>query len=162
MKFVKTGDTDPEGMLKSIEKYWKEKELSGEKYGDKAYIVLDLDCDVEKAKKIVLLSERTKHIRFVVSNPCIEVWFLLHFGYSTHEFLDSKEPKKEIRRYIEGYEECMDVSEILKPRLAQAIKNAQRLSAYHRKVSADVMQLPITYNPMTDIPVIIEELDILQ
>ena len=43
IQFVNTGfDTDPRGMLKSMESAWKRYELSA-KNGDKAYIVLDMD-----------------------------------------------------------------------------------------------------------------------
>ena len=46
-------ETDPVGMLKAMEKAWKKNELS-EKDGDKAYIVLDMDCKPEKIQLVKL------------------------------------------------------------------------------------------------------------
>ena len=63
VKFIKTGnETDPEGMFKALDAYWKRNDLS-EKYGDKAYIVLDLDCYEKKAKLIEELERKSKNIR---------------------------------------------------------------------------------------------------
>lgn len=136
VKFIKTGkDTDPAGMYKSLETYWNSKDLS-EENGDKAYIVLDLDCNEQKAKLIEELARETEEIRFIVSNPCIEIWFLAHFGYSTHQFIDSKEPKRELRRYVEGYEESTEIAEVLKPLLPVAMANAERLRKHFEEMGA--------------------------
>ena len=52
IRFVKTGlDTDPSRMLRSMKKAWTANGLNT-KNGDKAYIVLDLDCDPQKIQKI--------------------------------------------------------------------------------------------------------------
>ena len=52
IQFVNTGfDTDPRGMLKSMESAWKRYELSA-KNVDKAYIVLDMDCNPRKVKLV--------------------------------------------------------------------------------------------------------------
>ena len=157
VKFIKTGnETDPEGMFKALDAYWKRNDLS-EKYGDKAYIVLDLDCYEKKAKLIEKLERKSKNIRFIVSNPCIEVWFLMHFGYSTHQYMDSKEPKRELRKHIEGYEENMDVAAILKPLLPTAIANVDRLRKYHKE--NDTKWLSAECNPMTEVDEIIALLE---
>lgn len=156
VKFIKTGkDTDPAGMYKSLDAYWRNNDLS-EKNGDKAYIVLDLDCDDRKAKLIEEMSRKTNNIKFIVSNPCIEVWFLMHFGYSTHPFIDSKEPKRELRKHIEGYDESMEIAEILKPLLPEAIINVERLKNHHKEMG--VRWISAECNPMTDVPEIIREL----
>lgn len=119
IRFATGLETDPVGMLKAMEKAWKKNELS-EKDGDKAYIVLDMDCKPEKIRLVKELQKKSKNIKFIVSNPCIEVWFILHFIYTTHQFKDSKEPKKELAKYIPEYEESMDISAILRPMLNNA------------------------------------------
>ena len=156
MKFVKTSkDTDPAGMYKSLDTYWKNNDLS-ERNGDKAFIVLDLDCSDYKAKRIEELSRKTKNIKFIVSNPCIEVWFLMHFGFSTHQFKDSKEPKRELRKYIKDEEESSEIAEIRKPQLSVAKANAERLRKYYEEMGAQWISTEC--NPMTDVPKIIEKL----
>lgn len=156
VKFIKTGmNTDPEGMYKSLDIYWKNNDLSA-KDDDKAYIVLDLDCDEQKARLIEGLSRKTNYIRFIVSNPCIEVWFLMHYAYSTHRFMDSREPKRELRKYIDKYEESMEVAEILSPMLPVAMANTMHLEKYYEEIGAK--WISTACNPMTDVPKIINEL----
>ena len=82
--------TDPAGMQRKILQYWKDKGLD-KKQGDTAFIVLDLDCSSEKAQRIKKLAESSTITRFIVSSPCFEVWFLLHFRYSTHAYTSSTE-----------------------------------------------------------------------
>ena len=159
IQFVNTGfDTDPAGMLKSMESAWKRYELSV-KNGDKAYIVLDMDCSLHKMQLVKKLQESSKNIRFIVSNPCIEVWFILHFKYTTHQFKDSKEPKRELAKYIPGYEENMNVSEFLRPRLEEAEKNVEKLILHFE--SLDIKWGSIDCNPMTDVMEILKELDVV-
>lgn len=158
IRFATGLETDPVGMPKAMEKAWKKNELS-EKDGDKAYIVLDMDCKPEKIQLVKELQKKSKNIRFIVSNPCIEVWFILHFIYTTHQFKDSKEPKKELAKYIPGYEESMDISAILRPMLNDAEKHLEQLKGYYETLA--VAWGDADCNPMTDIVEVLEELEVL-
>lgn len=158
IRFATGLETDPVGMLKAMEKAWKKNELS-EKDGDKAYIVLDMDCKPEKIQLVKELQKKSKNIQFIVSNPCIEVWFILHFIYTTHQFKDSKEPKKELAKYIPGYEESMDISAILRPMLNDAEKHLEQLKGYYETLG--VAWGDADCNPMTDIVEVLEELEVL-
>ena len=157
IRFVKAGgDTDPSGMLKALDAYWKNNELS-EMNGDKAYIVLDLDGNTEKIKLVNELQTTSEHIKFIASNPCIEIWFILHFVYTTHRYKDSKEPKRELSRYIVDYDESMYIADILRPKIADAGKHLEQLKQYYKGIG--VAWGDIDCNPMTDVPVILKELD---
>lgn len=159
IKFVNTGlDTDPAGMLKSMETAWKKYELSI-KNGDKAYIVLDMDGDADKTKLVKELQKKTKNVRFIISNPCIEVWFILHYCYTTHQFRDSKEPKREIAKYIPDYSESMDVAEILRPRLSDAKKHVEQLKEHYKSIG--IKWGEVGCNPMTDVLDILLEMNVL-
>lgn len=158
IRFATGLETDPFGMLKAMEKAWKKNELS-EKDGDKAYIVLDMDCKTEKIQLVKELQKKSKNIQFIVSNPCIEVWFILHFIYTTHQFKDSKEPKKELAKYIPGYDESMDISAILRPMLNDAEKHLEQLKGYYETLG--VAWGDADCNPMTDIVEVLEELEVL-
>ena len=158
IRFVKTGmDTDPEGMLKSMNTYWKNQDLS-EANGDKAYIVLDMDCDPKRISMVHRLQKTSKHVEFIASNPCIEFWFILHYKYTTHQFLDSKGAKRELARYISGYQESMDIAETIRPKLQEARKHIKQLKKHYESVGVTWGQ--VDCNPMTDVPVVLEELDI--
>ena len=158
IRFATGLETDPVGMLKAMEKAWKKNELS-EKDGDKAYIVLDMDCKPEKIQLVKELKKKSKNIRFIVSNPCIEVWFILHYIYTTHQFKDSKEPKKELAKYIPAYEESMDISAIIRPMLNDAKKHLEQLKGYYENLG--VAWGDAECNPMTDIDEVLKELKVL-
>lgn len=159
IQYVNTGlDTDPAGMLKSMENAWKRYELSVSN-GDKAYIVLDMDCSLQKIKLVKKLQETSKNIQFIVSNPCIEVWFIMHFIYTTHQFKDGREPKKELGKYISGYEENMYISEIIRPRLEMAVKNVEKLMVHYESIG--IKWGDAACNPMTDVVDILKELDVI-
>lgn len=157
IRLANTGlDTDPKGMLNCMDSYWKKNELST-KDGDKAYIVLDMDLDEKKINTVKRLQKKTENVRFIASNPCIEVWFILHFIYTTHPFKDSKEPKKELAKYIDGYKESMDIAEVLRPNLEDAKKRIEQLKAYYKQIGTEWGSAKC--NPMSDVVEIIEELE---
>lgn len=145
--------TDPVGMKKTILRYWDNYEMDAE-MGDAAFIVLDLDCNDEKGKLIRRLARENGNAQFVVSNPCFEVWFLLHFKYSTHSYLSSPEVVRDLRSYIPGYEKNSDVAPILKGNLEEAMKNAEMLKNHYSQFGSEWPSNEC--NPRTDVPVIIK------
>ena len=157
IRFVTGLETDPVGMFKAMDKAWNKNELST-KDGDKAYIVLDIDCKIEKIQLIKQLQSKSKNIRFITSNPCFEVWFVLHFIYTTHQFKDSKEPKRQLTKYIPEYEESMDISMILYPLLDTAVKNLERLKKHYKTLG--IVWGEIESNPMSDAIEILRELEV--
>ncbi len=151
--------TDPKGMLKEMQRQWKVKGLSESK-GDMAYIVLDLDCDNSKAELIKSLSGTAKNIKFVPSNPCFEIWFLLHFKYSTHAYFNSNEVIKDLKSYIPDYEKTKDINCTLCPLLATALENANRLNDHYKSLGLEWPS--IDCNPMTEVPEIIHKIQELE
>ena len=151
--------TDPAGMQRKILQYWKDKGLD-EKQGDIAFIVLDLDCSAEKAQRIKKLSEYSTITKFIVSSPCFEVWFLLHFRYSTRACTSSNEAIKDLRKYISGYEKNTDVAPIIAGNLETAMENAKKLKEYFDGMN---VEWPSEIrNPYTDVPIIINAFDRLK
>jgi hypothetical protein len=82
---------------------------------DKVYCVLDYDAivsDISELRKfeseIKKLRDKksTQNINFILSMPCIEYWFLLHFKkkFSSKEYLSYDELKPELLQYIPDYE----------------------------------------------------------
>ncbi len=150
--------TDPVGLKERIEKFWRENDMDEEK-GDLAFIVLDLDCDAEKAKLIKRLSAQDKISKFVVSNPCFEVWFLLHFRYSTKEYHNSAEVVRDLRNFIPDYEKNTEVSPVIKESLQNACRNAKKLEKYFEELKYDWPSEKC--NPRTDVPKIIDAIESL-
>lgn len=151
--------TDPEGMLANLDRFWLSNELDPDK-GDRGFIVLDLDCDDRKGRLIKKLEKESEIAHFVVSNPCFEVWFLLHFRYTTHAFSSSAEIIRELRRFISDYEKNHDVSGILAGHTDIAYENAKKLVRYFEDNQA---QWPSNEcNPRTDVPDILEVIRTLE
>lgn len=156
IKFLIPGSTtDPEGMLKIIERYWNEYELCPEN-GDIGFVILDLDSDNSKADLIRSLASKSDKVQFIVSNPCFEVWFMLHFKYSTRS-MSGKDAVKEVKTFIPVYEKNLNVFPILEDKLDTAIDNANRLKKHYRDIGA--MWPSNECNPMTDVPIVIEAIN---
>lgn len=155
IRFVKAGNkTDPGNLLEIIQDRWIEYSLSGED-GDRAFILVDLDCDERKGTLVEELASQTD-MRFIISNPCFEVWFHLHFSASMKPYPNSEAVKKALRqqKMIPEYEENMDVFGLLKGKMNQAIENAQKINVEYEKRQA---KWPSTEcNPRTDVVELVE------
>ena len=145
--------TDPERLLQKITRYWEDEELD-EKQGDIGFIVLDLDCNSDKANLIKELAKKKRYIKFIVSNPCFEIWFLLHFKYTTHTYMTNSETIRDLRNYIPNYEKNLPVAEIIADKLDNAMANAGKLKDYFKEIGVDWPSNKC--NPYTDVPVIID------
>lgn len=84
-------------------------------------------------------------IEAIVSNPCIEVWFSLHFSpYSTAAIIrrGNKSPGdcavKKLKEHMPSYEKSITgLYDLLKPHMEQAINYAERLLKHHDNVQGD-------------------------
>lgn len=145
---IKAGHkTDPRGLRLSAETFWRNNEMS-EELGDRAFVVMDLDCNTQRAQKAREEIRNADHAEFILSNPCFEIWFLFHFEGSTHAFLDGNEVVRRLRKYIPDYEKSSDGSKKLRPLLDTALRNAEKIRKYHQELHADWPSAGC--NPMTD------------
>ena len=148
-------DTDPFGLLKSVEKYWRDNQLS-EDLGDKAFILMDVDCDKRKADRFCKAIRDAEYAEFILSNPCFEIWYLFHFEKTAHGFLNGGEVIRRLKKHLPDYNKTTDVSYILKPKLGTALVHALDIKKYHEQNAAPWPSADC--NPMTDMPIIIREL----
>lgn len=94
------------------------------------------------------------------SNPCFEVWMLLHFGYTTAEMTSAEAIAKTddaFRKYLKRPYKKNDTKlfEGLSSRLIDAISNAERLSGWHEE---RCMTNPSGMNPGTHLYEIVNTL----
>ncbi len=153
IRFVKAGyKTDADSLYKALIDKWDELDLSAKK-GDRGFVVLDIDNDSLKAKKVSDLAKGNTNtaVRFIVSNPTFEVWFLLHFKYSTKVFKDGNAVIKELRRFIPNYEKNRDCYEDCKDRMKTAVDNSIILSEYY----SDSEWPSVECNPRTDMGILV-------
>ena len=140
IQFVQEGHSDPKGIVKKLKSKINDKhglEFKAER--DKAFCLIDTDCDIKKNIKIeeaVIEAGRDKAspISILTSNPCFEIWFILHDRYTERKYNSSGEVINELRK-IKGWEdyEKSDTGTYQKTikNVNTAIKNAKRLEKKH-------------------------------
>src|SRR5205085_10173914 len=92
---------------------------------------------------------RDNGLKIAMSNPCFELWLLLHFKYhSSH--ISREAAARECRKHIADYEK--HIPPAIFARVNTAIQHAQRLSKWQesRNNSGE--------NPSTDVHILVERL----
>jgi hypothetical protein len=109
---------------------------------DKDYLMYDLDRE-----DILERLERIKGALIIASNPCLELWYLLHFVDQKAELSSSQclsLLKKHFHKYRKG-EISKELQSVLTSKKDVAISRARALSAHS--------------NPSSDMPVFIEDIE---
>jgi len=101
--------TDPINIVDFAKRQLRDEDLNI-KEGDGLWCVFDVDSNPEdslsKAKDIA-----DKHnIRIALSNPCIELWFILHFQ-DFCSYIERDEAKRKMKCHIPRYEESLNINE---------------------------------------------------
>lgn len=125
IKFSCGNDTDLPHIVKNIKK--TEIEIGFDSSIDKAFAVFDIDNDIKKIGIFSECKKKEKDIAYIPSNPCFELWFLLHFEKTTKHFNSNDELISSLKKYIPGYEKNKNYFSILLPKLKIAIQNNEML-----------------------------------
>ena len=124
---------------KYIDNYRKTKDFHPK---DKTYLVYDLDV-----AEILPSLQKIKDTILIASNPCFELWYLLHYQNQQAE-LSSKECENSLSIHVKNYKKGY-IHDKLKLQLSnkkeEAVERAKRLKTYS--------------NPSTDVFKIIEDLE---
>ena len=156
IKSVPGNETDPINLVKQTIK--KVKDLSLDLLeDDMAYCMFDTDIDVDKNKQIkkAIILARDNSIIPIISAPCVELWFLLHYEYTT-AFISNIDAINRLKYYYPKYEKNCNIYEDIKDKTEIAIKNAKKLEKYHQQ-NNNVLQTVET-NPYTEMYKLVEEL----
>lgn len=130
IKFSKGNSTDPKGIVQELIQYIQN-EIELEE-NDKVYAVFDTDIgqnkqqQIEEAKRLA----EANGVEIITSTPAFEIWFLLHFGYTTKAFVSNKALQDELEKQIPDYSKSNNTYLTVKDLTGQAIKNAKRLEKY--------------------------------
>ncbi len=153
---AKGNDTDPLKLVKSLDKEIRKNELSLED-GDMAFCVFDVDTNSKKNKIIAEAIElaKKKNIKIITSTPCIELWFLLHFEYTTAN-LSNEDVIKRLRKFCPKYEKNKNIFLLINDKVKIAIKNAKRLEKYQIDNNREIGM--VEANPNTEMYKIVEYL----
>ena len=100
------GGNEPLKMVKRCNEIFRNRSMS-RRMGDYAFCMMDVDdCTLDDFRKAYDYAKKN-NIGIILSNPCFEIFFLLHFTDNVPE-LSSKEMKAEVSKYISGYRETGD------------------------------------------------------
>ena len=156
IKLVPGNETDPINLVNKTIIKVKELGLNLEE-NDRAYCIFDTDLDERKNMQIIKARKLAKkyHIIMITSNPCIELWFLLHFEYTT-AWLSNNDVINKLKKYYPKYEKNMNIFPEIKDKVFEAIKNAKKLESF--QLDNDKIIGTVEANPSTEMYKIVEEL----
>jgi hypothetical protein len=156
--FVPHNHTDPKGVLDDLLTYEKD----GLKSRDfqSRWIIIDRDFPrtnggghTAENFNNAINRAREYNVRVAYSNPCFEIWLLLHFHYRQTS-IDRDELLKELESKF-GYTKNSEITyHILESMMDIAIRNAKRLKAIYETFGRQVQ--PESDNPVTTIFELIE------
>lgn len=127
--------------------------------GDMVWCVFDRDDNTNQ--NLYAAEQLAEHLgyRVAFSNPCFELWILLHFRDQRAELLNAEDAISVLRadRYLPQYEKNMDVYDRLSGRQAEAIARAE-----HRMDSLNddgIRTLSRESNPATTVHTLVQYLN---
>lgn len=156
IKFSKGNSTDPVGIVEDLLSFIKnEIELEDD---DKVYAVFDTDVNPEKQQLIDEAKKLAKEngVEIITSTPSFELWFLLHFGYTTKMFTSNNDLQNEFMKHIENYSKNGNTYRQIKDMTEQAIEDAKRLEKYQIENGQALDN--VNCNPYTAVYKVVEEL----
>lgn len=150
LKFAYGNDTDPVSMVKSLISYMKKEDISTEN-DDKIYCVFDADIDIKKQKRIDEAKKLALEngIEVIISIPSFELWYRLHYSYTSRVYASNKELIDDLRNFIPNYEKSIDVYDDIKEKTRDAIDNSKKLEKEQIKLGKDITN--VSCNPYTSV-----------
>lgn len=144
--------TDPMGLVKfalsQIPKYGLD--LSD---GDMIWCVFDVDNNtnenIEKAKALA----KNENIELCLSNPCFELWYLLHFCYFS-TYIATNDLQSKLKAHIANYDKTKDYFDILLSKRDAAIRHSKTLKQKHDAEGIDLLRFHS--NPSTQVFQLVE------
>lgn len=148
VNFVPGNYTDTLGLVVSASEYAMKNNLNYDN-GDRVFAVCDVDfgkeAQINKARRLA----EDKSVDLILSNPCFEIWLLLHFGFSTKGYTNNSAVVADLQRVWPEYRKNIDTFNTIEMKRMDAIRNARKLLDYY---NADKSGYAIEkYNPSTDI-----------
>lgn len=154
--YARGNNTDPLKLVKMLVKEIEKMGLDLQD-GDVAYCIFDTDTNPDKNKIIneaIQLAE-INNIKVITSAPCVEFWFLLHYGYTTAN-MNSEEVIKRLKKFYPKYEKNVNIYPDIIENLDKAIERAKKLEKYqlgnNRRIGT------VEANPNTEFYKIVEYL----
>lgn len=117
------------------------------------------DTDIKPEKNIQIEAAiklaKDNNVISIVSAPCIELWFLLHYEYTT-AMISSNDVIERLRKHYPKYEKNCNIYSEIKDRMDIAIENSKKLEHYQKQNSKKLQT--VEANPYTEMYKMVEEL----
>lgn len=154
--YARGNNTDPLKLVKMLIKEIDELKLDLQD-DDVAYCIFDTDVDPNKNKIIeeAIQLARKNNIKIITSSPCFELWFLLHYDYTTAN-MDSEEVIKRLKEYYPKYEKNINIYPDIIKEIDLAIDCAKKLEKYQTDNNRRIGT--VEANPNTEVYKIVEYL----
>jgi hypothetical protein len=138
--------TDPLSLVMKAEEYKRSKYEIREQDGDRVWCVFDVDLNyntdnaiqarIVEINKAKIIADSNK-IKLGISNPCFELWYLIHFEYTTANLKDCNSVIERLNKYIIDYNKSkcpIRQDENYKKLMTTAISNAKKLKEHHQSL----------------------------
>lgn len=137
--------TDVMGMARRAASLYKEYQMDPE-IGDLAFCLIDLDLRRDKYDAYLKAKQKYPQVRFIVSNPCFEIWLLYYFTENPKAESSSQAVKEQMKKCVPGYNEAMDVYDQcdLEDKYAVAINRSEKKNAFYEEDKILVERNPYT------------------
>lgn len=156
ISYARGNNTDPLKLVQMLIKEIKDNDLDLLD-DDMAFCIFDTDIDPNKNKVIdnAIKLANKNNIKIITSSPCIELWFLLHYEYSTAS-MSNDEVIKKLKNYYPKYKKNINIYLDIKDKMDIAINNAKKLERYQKDNNVKIGT--VEANPSTEIYKVIEYL----
>lgn len=154
--YARGNNTDPLKLVKMLIKEIDESKLDLQD-DDVAYCIFDTDVDPNKNKIIeeAIQLAKKNNIKIITSSPCFELWFLLHYDYTTAN-MDSEEVIKRLKEYYPKYEKNINIYPDIIKEIDLAIDRAKKIEKY--QIDNNQRIGTVEANPNTEVYKIVEYL----
>ena len=124
-------------------------------------IIFGQDCllQVDDSAKLIIGNEEQRtsdnNIKIISSTPSVELWFLLHFEYTTAS-MTNKDLISRLKEHYHNYDKNVDIYPDISDKTIEAIEKAKKLEKYQLDNGKEIGT--VEANPNTEIYKIVEEL----
>lgn len=157
IRMVPGSETDPVNIVKQTIQEVKKLGLDLNE-DDRAYCIFDTDNNTSKNSQIkeAVMIAQENNIGVITSSPCIELWFLLHYEYTTAN-MNSDEVIKRLKTHYPKYNKNCNIYPIINDKTKKAYANAIKLEQYQKQNNRNIKS--VEANPHSDVYQIIDELE---
>lgn len=181
----KSRKTDPSNLVDKAIEYIDNKYDINEDDGDRVWCVMDVDLnynnpnpiesrtqEIQKAyTKVENYKKKSKvKINLGLSNPCFEIWYLLHYKYTSANLKNYDAVKERIEKAtpLKEYKKNKSIYSIIHDQTTIALKNCEKLRSYHEDLGKNMSDINlnnikdiIKSNPYTNVDILVGYIETL-